>query len=512
MRILPNRLVRPTALLLTFICASVCVFAQTTANDAAVLAGFEKKIDGGNLAEVEKDLFNFVIANPKNAKGFAILGKLRLKQARVNEAKALLTKALSLDPTLLAAKLSLATAHYRLNEFEAARAVLVAIADSEITDASARFSIARTLALVGDCPAALNASEKLPVKVRNGEALPFRAGCYLQTGNRQKFEALLPSARALAKQNPAVAVEFAEVLGERELHKESADLLRLVIAAAPKNAKALLLLARSEIALKDLAGAKSRLAAAEKIDPKSPDLLFVSALIEAEGGNNEAAIEALERFLSGDPKNRRALAQYVRVTIRAHQGGKAFRAAERLLDLQPDDLESLYLYGIAALESNNTQKAESSLKRFLEARPNDALGCLAFGMTLAAQPDRLDEARRQMENCLVVNPNNFEAAYQLGLSYKVEGNTSKAAEFFEQTVRIAPNYPLALRDLGAIYLQTGEEKKARPILEKAVSLNPDDPDTHFQLSRLYNLIGERELGRKHLEIFQKLKSPKKDGM
>jgi len=50
------------------------------------------------------------------------------------------------------------------------------------------------------------------------------------------------------------------------------------------------------------------------------------------------------------------------------------------------------------------------------------------------------------------------------------------------------------------------------VLEKAVALNPNDADTHFQLSRLYNLTGERELAKKHLEIFQKLKNPKKDGM
>ena len=89
---------------------------------------------------------------------------------------------------------------------------------------------------------------------------------------------------------------------------------------------------------------------------------------------------------------------------------------------------------------------------------------------------------------------------------------AKAVEYFEDTIKVSPNYANALRDLGAVYLQTGDEVKARPVLEKAASLNPNDAETHFQISRLYSLIGESALAKKHLEIFQKLRNPKKEGM
>ena len=90
--------------------------------------------------------------------------------------------------------------------------------------------------------------------------------------------------------------------------------------------------------------------------------------------------------------------------------------------------------------------------------------------------------------------------------------TKPGAPFLEATVRLAPDYAAALRDLGTVYLQAGAEAKARVVLEKSAALNPDDADTHFQMSRLYNIVGERELAKKHLEIFQKLKNPRKDGM
>ena len=82
-----------------------------------MLANFDKKIEDGKLSEIETDLFNYVIANPKDAKGFCVLAKLRFKQNRLNEAKSLLNKALSLDPALLSAKLTLAQVYFQSSLF-----------------------------------------------------------------------------------------------------------------------------------------------------------------------------------------------------------------------------------------------------------------------------------------------------------------------------------------------------------------------------------------------------------
>ena len=124
----------------------------------------------------------------------------------------------------------------------------------------------------------------------------------------------------------------------------------------------------------------------------------------------------------------------------------------------------------------------------------------------------MEDARKQLRHCVEIDPNNFEAKYQLGLSYKTQGETAKAIEYLEAAIKNSPDYALALRDLGAVYLQSGAETKARTVLEKSIALSPNDADTHFQLSRLYNLIGETELAKKHLEIFQKLRNPKQNGM
>ena len=415
---------------------------------------------------------------------------------------------MTLKPETLLAKLSLASAYFQLGETKQSTAVLDSISGSELFDDALGLNLAQTYGLVGDCPRALKTAERLSVRIRDSAALPLRATCYLESGDKKNFNALISQAKTLARRNPVLSVRFAQVLSKASRHKETADLLRLVLAVSPNNANALLLLAKSEILLKDYSTARIHLAQAERIQPISADLFFVKSILESERGNNIESSDLLERSLAEDPNNTEVLAQFVVTAMRANQPGKAVRAAEKLIAIRPADLDFLYLYGAASLQNNNLQKAENALGQFLEARPLDSRGCLALGLTFAAQSDKLPEARQQLEKCLTINPTNFEAAYQLGLSYKTQGESTKAIEYLELAVQLSPVYSSALRDLGAVYLQSGGEAKARPVLEKSVLINPNDADTHFQLSRLYNLIGEPDLAKKHLKIFQNLNRAK----
>ncbi|MDQ3801356.1 MAG: tetratricopeptide repeat protein [Acidobacteriota bacterium] len=503
-----------TAAVLIFCACGFSARAQKTiAGQQNPLAKFEKAIEQGNLAAIERDLLNYAIANPRDAKGFELLGRLRFAQNRLNEAKSLYQKALTLDPKLASAKINLAIINFQTGEAAQAVYILDGIAEDEISTDSLRLKLAKAFALVGECPKGLSNVEKLGVKIKNGDALPVRALCHLQSGEKQKAIALIPAAKNLSKQNPAVAAEFAEVLSGAAMYKESADVLRSVVAGQPQNAAALVLLAKAEIYAKDFAGARIHLNQAARINPDAPDLQFVAGLLESEQGNAAKSLELLEKSLAANPDSTAVLSRYVIAAMRAQEAGKAFRAAERLLELKPDAPEFLYLHGAAALQNNRLAAAENSLGRFVALRPQDSRGCLALGLTYAAQPDKHEEARRQLMRCIAINPNDFEAKYQIGLSYKTQGETAKAIEYLEEAARLAPNYALALRDLGAVYLQSGAEAKARVVLEKAVALDAKDADTHFQLSRLYNLIGETALAKKHLEIFQNLRNANnKSGM
>lgn len=495
-------------LIVPFLIFAWCNFvaAQQIAVDKTALAKFERSIETGNYQTIERALLDYAIAHPAEAKAFELLGNLRQRQNRLREAKSLYQKAVALDGRLAAARINLAALNLQIGDAAQAISDLNEIADEQIANAALRLKLAQVYALAGDCRKAEIQIEKLDAQIKNGDALPLRAACYLQSNEQQKVVALIPAAKNLVGQNPATALKFAEVLSANRLYREASNVLSAVVTAAPQNADALIALAKTQIYAKDFSAAESNLKKAAKANPNQPELLLVRGLLESERGNAAQALDLVQKSLAANPDSTEVLTQFVVAAMRANNAARAFDAAEKLLKMKPHEPEFLYLHGAAALQKNDLPAAEKSLTQFVEARPQNVRGCLALGLTFAAQADKLEAARKQLRRCIEIAPQNFEAKYQLGLSYKSQGEIAKAIEYLEAATKDAPDYAAALRDLGAVYLQAGAEAKARRALEKAVALDPNDADTHFQLGRLYNLSGETELAKKHLEVFQKLKS------
>jgi thioredoxin-like negative regulator of GroEL len=132
---------------------------------------------------------------------------------------------------------------------ENAREALNGIYEPDLTNPAVRLNYAQSLILVGDFRRSLDVIEKLPMSLQTTDALPVRAICYFQLGERVKFDALLPLAKKAAISKPVVAVKFAQVLLDAGLSKEAVELLR----SAPvfsSNAASLILLAKGEIAEK----------------------------------------------------------------------------------------------------------------------------------------------------------------------------------------------------------------------------------------------------------------------
>ncbi|MEZ5426957.1 MAG: tetratricopeptide repeat protein [Pyrinomonadaceae bacterium] len=491
------------------LCAALPAFAQGGDNSSAELVKFEKSIEAGKFSEIERNLLDYAIAHPKEAKAFELLGRIRFRQNRLNEAKSLFTRALTLEPGLTSARLKLAETTDLLGDRDAARSLLENISETALTSDEVRLKLAEIYFSLEDCPKALVVAEKLSPSIKDSRALAMRAGCLIKSGDRAGAGGLIVPAGKLGKSEMDSVLELAEVFIESGMPKEAAELLETAVVKDPVNERALILLARSKIYLKDPATAEKQIAQIEKLNPASDELLLIKGLLDLEREKPSEALGLFEKYLALKPASTDALSQAVIAAIRSNQAGKAVDLAEDLLRLKPGEPEYLYLHGAASLQAGRLPEAERSLTEFLRTRPDDARGCLALGLTFAAQPDKLETARDQLRQCLEKNPDNYEARYQLGLSYKTQGETAKAIGYLEEVVAQKGDYAAALRDLGTVYLQSGAETKARAALEKAVALDPQDAETHFQLSRLYNLIGETELAKKHLKIFQELKNPKR---
>ncbi len=484
--------------------AKVC--AQTKPLDKTMLARFEKGIEAGKVEEIERPLLDFAVANPNNPEVLELLAAARLRQNRLPEAAALYKRVLTLDQNSATAKINLARIFYASNQADEARQMLDGISETSVSNDGLRLNLAATFLQIGEPQKALETAEKLAPKTKNAAALPVRAASYAALKNESKLRELSPLMKRAAAVNPSLASQCAAVLESVGLISEAADLLRSALTNSPNNFDVLIGLARFEIAARDKIAAQKHLTQAARLQPRSARLFLVQGLYEEAQGDSKKAFELLSQARTLAPASPEVLSQFVITAMRANQTRPAIEAARILIESKPNEPEYLYLLGAASLQGGNIAQAQATLQHLLELRPTDSRGCLALGLTLAAQADQIENARKQLVRCIEIDAGNTEAKYQLGLSYKAQGETAKAIEYLEETVKTAPNFADALRDLGGSYLQSGAEDKARIVLEKAVALAPEDADTHFQLSRLYNLTGETALAKKHLEKFQTLKN------
>jgi tetratricopeptide (TPR) repeat protein len=492
---------------LILLALTVPVNAQVAQN-ARILEKLEREIETGQLDQSEREVSNYAFAHPTDAKAVELFARLRLKQGRIDEAISLYKKVLALDPRFVSAKVNYVTALLLAGRSDVAAEVLKEIDPTQIKDLITRLNLAQAQVLAGNCDRALAILTPLPARVLNTDALSIRATCYVQLSRTNDLDALVQLAKKAVTLSPNAVLRFVGVLMDAGRSKTAIDILQLILKSRPNDAGTLTMLAKAELSEKDFASARRHLMSAAGLDSLSPEVAYLQAELEFEQGNLKAALPFLKKALQRAPNSPDILARMGLLAIKANQPRDAIDAAEKLLALKPDDPEGVYLLGAAALQGGDVQKARSALERYAILQPRDPRGCVALGLAIAAQKDQVEPARQQLLHCLEIDPANVEAKYQIGLSYKAQGQTAEAINFLEQTVIDAPKYAPALRDLGTVYLQAGNEPKAREMLERSVAIDPNDAETHFQLSRLYNLIGDADLAKQHLDAFQKIKNKK----
>lgn len=488
------------------LCMPAFSAAQVDPVERQLLASIEQGIDKGSYSDIEGRLMQFVVSHPNNASGLRLLGRLRFRQGRLNEARSLYQRSVILDPTAVRTKVDLSVTLCDLGEIGAARELLKGIT-IESTLPPDLLQLSQALVMVEEYEDALRAIDRLPASLRNGAALALRVESHLALDQLGSVTKLIPAARMKVPSDPDVATRVAGVLVGTAFNKEAASLLALILRNSPKSVPALLLMGRAKLNERDLASAREHAVKAASLDPRSPEAAYLVATIESEQGRYTEALAAFERALELSPDSVEVMAKAIVAAMRANKSRRAVDIARDLIRLKPDDPDSVYLFGAASLQAGRIGDAEDYLGRYVLERPNDGRGCVAFALSLAAQPAKIDLARSNLEGCVAKDPANFEATYQLALSYRSSGDAAKAIEYLERTVRLSPNYAVAVRELGVMYLQSGKEEQARTHLERAVKLAPEDADGHFQLSRLYNLLGQPALAKQHFDIFQKLRNP-----
>jgi len=134
---------------------------------------------------------------------------------------------------------------------------------------------------------------------------------------------------------------------------------------------------------------------------------------------------------------------------------------------------------------DNLRQALAASKKALELDPELAEGHCSRGIVLT-QIQQYKEAEKEFEIAIQLNPRLFNAYYQGGRTYKVQGKNEQALRLFEQAAHVRPeDYESAIfvatayDDLGMKTEMKKANQRALLLVRKHLELYPDDARAYY---------------------------------
>ena len=416
-----------------FSCAPI--FAQ-----ADVVERFERiaaLIREERVAEAEKDLASVLQVAPDLPVALNLMGTIRAKQGRLNEAELLFLRAVRNDQKFNGARMNLAYLYLLKRAPEKSILQLKEILAVEPAHAQATEKLAELLLAAGRVDECINFIEK------QRSAAPVSPSLLVTLGDGY-----------LAKKMPAKAEENYLVALEGRLD----------------NAGALFGLAQISRLKGEMREASIYLnrVATLLADSESPEFLYKFALEAMRVGLFDEARSALERSLELRPKEPQYLLALGIAWLRKGDLFEAEKLFRRLIQVQPNNAQGQLHLGYVLLNQKKYAEARVWLEK--SARPGVAIPEVFYYLGLVAQ-EQNDDARAIVlfEKAVQKLPNYAHARIALGSSYMKLKNYVRARQELETAVKLDPEEPTAHYNLALLYARIKEPAKAQEqmrIIEK----------------------------------------------
>lgn len=230
-----------------------------------------------------------------------------------------------------------------------------------------------------------------------------------------------------------------------------------------------------------------------------------AAMAEAKCGmaeqDYESAVAGLLRMKHDAPRDPEVL------YIWAHYFSQlANAAAQELVATAPISIQVQRLNAEALESQGKWDDAIAAYRRILETEPKTPEIHYHIAQILLNNPAtqaNTDDARKELEEELKVNPSNAAAEFMIGEIARRAGDWSTAIDHFQRASKLDVGFLEAYLALGMSLNSAGKFAEAIPPLEHYVKLQSEDPAGHYQLAMAYTRTGNKEAALRESELQRK---------
>ncbi|HUA67817.1 MAG TPA: tetratricopeptide repeat protein [Candidatus Saccharimonadales bacterium] len=466
--------------------------------------------------------------NPKTAALQILLGKILAAQGDTNQAEAVLSKAISLQPDDQAAYLLRAQLYDATGQSQKAVADLQTALAKEPKDVAALMLMGGILNSEKDYEGARDAYEKLLALTPNNAVALNNLACVYADHLDQLDQAysLARQARDAAPTDPSIADTLGWILYRQGQYSSALPLLRESagkLYAVPEiqfhlgmacymtgdeaDAKTSLqraLQLTGDFPEKDecnqylavlnidvqKAGADTR-AWLEKwvaSHPDDPVALARLAVICQQEGMTDKAITAYETLLKDNPQNVSAMINLARLYAPTDVQ-KAYTLAKAAYQLTPNDPEVSHVLGRLAFQTGDYQWAQTLLQLTAQTQPQNPEVLFDLGEAFYSE-GKVPQARTAMQNALqtgtpFTRANDAKRFLSMTALADAPAQALASQTQIEDILKSTPNYVPALMVSAAIAVQKGDVAAAEQTYENVLKLYPDFAPAQKQLAILY---------------------------
>jgi putative PEP-CTERM system TPR-repeat lipoprotein len=413
----------------------------------------------GDLANAARYLEEILAQAPNHEPSALMLGLVRFRQGRVEEAEKLLAPVANMGDSEVASKLLAATRLQMRNP-----------------------------------EGALESLQKLEGKESDPETLALVAITTLASGDTETGEALMEKALELNPDNHRLRLRYANYLSQKGEHARAIDLIQEVLNKTPDMEDARSLLVQVQAVSGDVEAAIRTTSEWIKEEPDNVNALVIRGNLAA---SQDRFKEARDYFTQAHNKDPDALGPVIalgRLALNQKDQAEAQKQFRRAVQLAPDN--RLALRGLTSVLDQ--AETESFMREVLTDNP-DAIGPRLILLELALRRNNTQEAddltasllEREEESTpsqaapLVANMYNSVA-----VNLREAGEPDRAAAILDRARVLFPeNEGIALQAAQQAFL-AGNNDQARSILQEAKQQHPDSPRPYLVEARYFESRGE----------------------
>ena len=280
-------------------------------------------------------------------------------------------------------------------------------------------------------------------------------------------------------------------------YAEAREAFEEVLRLNPEHLFAAYFLGRVDLAEGDLDQAIRRLEAVSKGKPVADELYYLGSAYFRKG-EADKAIRTLKQAAIAKPGDYRIhllLARCYQKSGKASEGRKEYELSEKLHGTYQTKAREI-IQCQQSLASKPKEEAETECRRLLGG--DDPTKLISQGVLLA-QYGLYDHAVIPLAKAAGIDPEDYEAQFNLGLTYFKMKRYQEAKKPLEAAVTLRPESYDAVALLGSVFFSLADDFGALRQLRHAHQLRPDDEKMTALLFEELRIIAQHYFAQKHYQ-------------